>query len=166
MLKQVIIFGFLIIVQQNIFAQQTGYQSGSASANLIVPLSIEAGKGNLDFGDIIVGSSSFKEKIKPRSGKEFIVKGQANRNISVVFNNVLLNNHLWVSNNNGQSGTLPFTPKVILQNSKKVKSGDNIILEPNGLIGEIKFNVGGSIDIQANQPLGDYEGLFVISVSY
>ena len=153
-------------MQQNIFAQQTGYQSGTASANLIVPLSIEAGKGDLDFGDIIVINSSFREEINPSRGKEFIVKGQANRNISIVFNDVLLNNHLWVSNNSGQSGTLPFTPEVELKNSIKVKSGDNIILEPNGLIGEIKINVGGSIDIQANQPLGDYEGLFVISVSY
>lgn len=157
---------FLILLPSLLFSQSTGYQSGSASANLIMPLSIESGSGNLDFGDILISGNSKKETIRPKNGKEFIVRGQSNRNISVVFSKVELNNHVWVSNNSGESSTLIFTPDVQLENSSKIKSGDDLILQPNGLIGEVKFNVGGSIKVGGNQPEGDYEGLFVISVSY
>ncbi|MCB9220094.1 MAG: DUF4402 domain-containing protein [Ignavibacteriales bacterium] len=156
-----------MLIFQISHAQSTGYVAGGASANLITPLSIEAGSGDLDFGDILVSGKASKETIQPKSGKEFIVKGQPNRNISIAFNNVELNNYLWVSNNSGKSGTLKFTPNVVLKNkTKALKSGDNLILQPNGLIGEIKLNVGGSISISPNQPVGDYEGTFTVSVSY
>lgn len=156
----------LLFISSSIFGQNSGYQSGSASANLILPLSIETGAGDLDFGDILITGATQKKSISPRNGQQFIVRGQSNRNISVVFSQVELNNFLWVSNNSAESATLNFSPEVQLQNSNDIKSGENLILAPNGLIGEVIFNVGGSIEIEANQPEGDYEGIFVISVSY
>jgi len=147
-------------------AQNSGYQSGSASANLVMPLSIETGSGMLDFGDILVLPGGSTEIINPLSGKEFIVKGEAHRNVTVVFNDVELTNNLWLTNNNSKSGSLTFIPNVIQENSNVIRSGENVSLNPNGLIGELKFNVGGTIDIRANQPIGDYEGIFIISVSY
>lgn len=164
MYKYLKVLYFLSVV--SLFAQSPGYQSGSASANLIMPLSVESGAGDLDFGDILVSGSGSRETISPMNGKEFIVKGELKRNISVVFNDVELTNHLWLSKNNGVSGSLTFLPQVTLSNSANIKSGDTVILEPNGLIGETVLHVGGAIDIKPNQPVGDYEGIFVISVSY
>ncbi len=157
---------FILIIPYVLFGQTTAYQSGTASANLIMPLSIEAGNGDLDFGDILVTNSTRQETIRPENGKEFVVRGQANRNVTVVFSKIKLDNFKWVSNHSGESSTLTFTPEVLQKNSQKVKSGDNLILKPEGLIGEIKFNVGGSIKVKSNQPEGDYDGLFIISVSY
>jgi len=159
------IIGYFLIFT-NLISQNAGYQSGSASVNLIMPLSIEAAGGELDFGDIIVTNSPTLEKIHPQSGKEFVVKGQQNRNVSVVFNDVELNNHVWLSNHSGQAGNLTFVPEILSESSTYIKSGDNLILAPKGLIGEIKFQVGGSINLKANQPAGDYEGQFIISVTY
>ncbi len=157
---------FILLFSLNSYAQSIGYQTGTASANLILPLSIETGIGDLDFGEIIVNGTSSRERILPKNGKEFIVKGEASRNITVIFNDVELTNHLWLSNNSGENGKLVFVPDVVLENSQSVESGDNVILKPNGLIGEVKFHVGGIIDVDATQPLGDYEGVFVISVFY
>ena len=166
MLKEIKILLLFLIISSINFAQSTGYQSGSAGVNLVMPLSIQSGSGDLDFGEILVTNSTSKETIIPRNGKEFIVKGEARRNISVVFNDVELNNLLWLSNRSGTAGTLTFIPNVTLENSKKIKSGANIVLNQVGLIGEVKFLVGGSITIRKNQPAGDYEGLFIISVTY
>lgn len=158
---------FLICVGYlSILGQTTGYESGSATANLLMPLSIEEGNGNLDFGDIIISDSPRKEVLTPLNGKEFIVKGEANRSVTVNFDNVELNNFEWISLTGGQSGSLEFVPDVRVNNSQMVNSGEEIILNKNGLIGELKLNVGGSIDIKSSQPTGEYKGLFIISVSY
>lgn len=166
MLKEINIVFVLLLISSLVYGQETGYLSGSASVNLMMPLSIESGAGDLDFGDFLVTSSTSKETIKPKNGKEFIVKGEAKRNISVVFNDVELTNLAWLSGKNGIPGTLTFKPNVILDNNKKVLSGDNVVLDQVGLIGEVKIMVGGSIKIGKNQPVGEYEGLFVISVTY
>lgn len=160
------LFVFLFCISQLLIAQQPGYQSGTATVNLIMPLSIEAGNGDLDFGAIIYTGSPSTEVITPQNGKTFIVKGHIGRNISVVFNDVELTNYQWASNNSSELGTLRFIPEVMVENSSIISSGENLILQPQGLIGELKLNVGGSINLDANQPFGDYKGLFVISVSY
>lgn len=146
--------------------QTLGYQSGSATANLLMPLSIEAGNGDLDFGEIIISDSPRREVLNPTNGKEFIVKGEANRSVTVIFDNVELNNYEWISLTGGESGNLEFIPDVRVNNSQFINSGEEVILDKIGLIGELKLNVGGSIDIQSKQPSGEYKGLFIISVTY
>ena len=166
MLKEIKILFVILLLSSLIYGQETGYHSGSASVNLVMPLSIESGTGDLDFGDFLVTSSTSKETINPKNGKEFIVKGEAKRNISVVFNDVELTNLAWLSGKGGTPGALTFIPNVTLESNKKVKSGDNVLLNKVGLGGEVKILVGGSITIKKNQPVGDYEGLFIISVTY
>lgn len=147
-------------------AQNNGYSTSSASANLVLPLSIEAGNGDLDFGEIILTGSSFQKTIIPKNGKEFIITGQPRRAVTVIFDNVELNNLAWLSKNHGKAGNLIFYPNLLLDNSVQVNSGGNLTLRLNGLAGEIKLNVGGSIKINSEQPIGNYEGLFIISVTY
>ncbi len=166
MKSSTLIILFSLIITGFPIAQQTGYTSGSASVNLILPLSITAGNGDLDFGEIFVTSTGSLETIEPFSGKEFIVRGNPGRTISVMFDKVELNNYQWVSTSGGEISTLTFIPNVIEENSTTIQSGDNLTLRQNGLIGEVKLYVGGSIYIQPSQPIGDYEGLFVLSVSY
>ena len=150
----------------NVFAQSSSYQSAGAVANLLVPLSIETGIGNLNFGEILITGSNSEESIRPRDGKEFIVRGEANRSVTVNFNEIELTNLVWLSGHNGNKGSLTFEPNVISENSKRIRSGDSVNLLPNGLIGQLKFHVGGVIKIQPDQPIGEYEGIFIISVSY
>ncbi|MBK7107215.1 MAG: DUF4402 domain-containing protein [Ignavibacteriae bacterium] len=157
---------FTLISLTSLFAQQTGYISGNASANLIQPLSIEAGSGDLDFGEIIVSGSSFIEKIEPNFGKQFIVTGHPGKNITVRFSSVELTNYDWASNFGGNFGTLIFTPNVETKNSQKILDGNTLPLAQNGLIGELQIFVGGEIYINPKQEIGDYVGLFVLSVTY
>ena len=160
---------FIIIITifaSNIFAQQPGYISGEASVNLVVPLSVKSGAGDLDFGDILVTNSSFTETISPKKGKEFLVVGQPGRNVTIRFNSVELTNYQWASLNNGEMGQLKFIPNVVLQNSKKVIDGSAFPLNKKGLIGELILQVGGAITVNPKQPIGNYEGLFVLSVTY
>ena len=150
----------------SLVGQTPGYQSGTATANLLMPLSIEAGSGDLDFGDIIISDSPRREVLNPVNGKEFIVKGEANRSVTIIFDRVEMNNYDWISHSGGQSGNLKFVPDVRVNNTQMVRSGEELILNQNGLIGELKLNVGGSIDIKSKQPTGEYKGIFIISVSY
>lgn len=149
-----------------VLGQTLGYQSGSAAVTLLMPLSIEAGNGDLDFGDIIISDSPHHEILNPTNGKEFIVKGEANRSVTVIFDNAELNNYEWSSLTGSESGNLEFIPDVRVNNSQSVNSGEAIILDKNGLVGELKLNVGGSIEIKSKQPSGEYKGIFIISVTY
>ena len=49
---------------------------------------------------------------------------------------------------------------------KKLTSGKHYKLSNKGSIGTLDLLVGGSITVAANQPQGDYTGLFTITVSY
>ncbi len=164
MKKLFIVITFFFIT--SLFAQQTGYISGNATANLIQPLSIKSGVGDLDFGEILVSGSSFVEKIEPSFGKQFIVTGHSGKNVTVRFSSVELTNYEWASKFGGKLSTLTFTPNVISKNSLTILDGNSLPLVQNGLIGELQIYVGGEIRISPKQEIGDYVGLFVLSVTY
>jgi len=150
----------------NLFSQGNSSSSARATANLIVPLSIKAGKGDLDFGEIILTGLPIAETILPPNGKEFIVSGQKGRLVTVMFDKVKLNNSRWLNNTKSVYGELYFIPKMLTSDGVAISSGKSILLKPNNLIGEVKLFVGGTINIEATQTIGDYEGLFTISVAY
>lgn len=160
----IVLFSFISVTAIN--AQQAGYISGSASANLILPLSVEAKSGDLDFGNIIVSGSNYLAKILPTMGKQFIVTGHPGRNITVRFNSVELTNYEWASKYNGKLDKLTFIPKVELKNTQQISDGTNIPLVKNGQKGELQIFVGGEINIKPKQEVGDYIGLFILSVTY
>jgi hypothetical protein len=164
-MKKIFIIFIIFICTKN-FAQQPGYISGEASVNLIVPLSVQAGSGDLDFGEIIVTGSAFTEKIEPFSGKQFIVIGHPGRNVTIRFNAVELKNYSWASLNGGKLAKLTFIPKVITKNSQSLTDGSSFKLLKSGLVGELQVFVGGEISISSKQPIGQYEGLFILSVTY
>ncbi len=157
---------FLLIIPCNIFGQKLTTTSGGITANLIYPISLKSGAGNLDFGEIILTGLPIIEKIKPKAGKEFIIQGQKGRSVTVYYKNVSLFNYEWASKFGGKFGRLKFFPKVVNYNNKMIRNGESIFLKANGSIGEAKIYVGGKIKIRANQPIGVYRGSFVISVAY
>jgi len=163
--RQILILSIFLFYSTRSFAQFTSV-SGKAISNLIVPLSITAESGDLNFGQILLTGTPQKPKIKPKNGKLFEITGQPRREVTVTYNPVILTNSQWVAANSGQLGTIRFDPNVINDNGKKIKSGKSIRLKRKGLVGNEKLWVGGTLNVAANQPEGDYIGLFVISVSY
>ncbi|MBK8947014.1 MAG: DUF4402 domain-containing protein [Ignavibacteriae bacterium] len=156
----------IILLTKSFFAQQSGYISGNATANLIQPLSIKSGSGELDFGEIILTGSTFTERIKPNLGKQFIVTGHPGKNVTIRFSSVQLTNYEWVSKYGGKLGTLTFIPTLEAKNAKQIFDGISLPLIQNGLIGELQIYVGGEITINPKQEIGDYVGLFILSVTY
>lgn len=162
-MTRIIIIFFIYI---NILAQTSAYQSAEATANLIMPLSIEAVDGSLDFGEIVITNSPRTMYLAPEVGKKFIVKGDVNRSVVVTYNDVQLNNNLWVSNFGGINGNLTFIPEVKLKNLRILQSGSTIFLDKVGFIGKTEINVGGTIEVPSNQPVGNYTGSFIITITY
>jgi hypothetical protein len=158
---------FILLFSEPLFGQNVfNSESATASANLIVPISISATVGSLDFGEIILTGSPFISSIHPTNGKYFVINGHPGRGVTIIFNSIQLSNVNWVSTFGGSTGSLDFTPDVRLENGTQVLNGNSYILNLVSGTGELVLNVGGAIDIEADQPHGFYEGLFTITVSY
>lgn len=148
------------------YCQSIQSTTASATANLILPISISSWEGGLDFGDIILTGNSFESRIDPSNGELFIVTGHPNRNFTINFSPSALDNNVWVSNYGGMSGSLQFDPIVVDANYTPVNNGDTFTLIDWVSSGIYYLRVGGIINIDAQQPHGDYKGIFTITVSY
>jgi len=167
-MKKLFLISLIILSATPAIFSQTVFESQNAEAyaNLIVALSVTPTSGDLDFGEIILTGSPYSPAIGPKSGKLFVVNGHPARNITVTFNDIILDNNLWVAATGGAPGLLTFTPDVELDDATNVTSGSSHTLVLTGGVGEILFWVGGSISIAGTQAHGDYLGLFTLDVSY
>ena len=145
---------------------QTASNTASGSVNIILPISITSLGGNLDFGEILLTGSATSYQMLPAQGQFFQIMGHPGRSVSIIFNQVNLSNVVWVSLNGGTVGNLIFTPDVIDNQNHSIISGNFYPLLANGSTGILDIRVGGTINVSANQPHGDYVGTFTISVSY
>lgn len=159
------IFIILIILTSTAISQVTSTDA-VVTVNMLSPLAITAGAGNLDFGEIVMAGSPVTKTIQPVDGKAFNITGQPNLHITITYNSVTLTNSQWVSLYGGTIGSFTFTPNVQTSDFKKVRSGKQYKLSNKGTIGTLDLIVGGTINVAANQPQGDYTGLFTITVSY
>jgi len=167
MKKNIYILFIFLIPLTNIFSQkESASQSGIGVVYLIVPLSITATTGDLDFGEIILSSVASTETMLPSHGKLFVVSGHPNRDVTFTFISANMDNSAWVATTGGAVGNLMFVPDVELDSGTKVTNGDSHPLLLDNGIGKLDVWVGGSIDIAANQEHGDYTGLFTLSVTY
>lgn len=163
---KLLLISFIVILFAFNVNSQSASTTASGTVNIILPLSITSTGGSLDFGDIILTGTTTSYQISPIQGQYFQVTGHPGRSVSIIFNSVILSNEIWVGLNGGTVGTLPFTPEVVTGQNTAVSSGNFYPLFPHGLTGLLDIRVGGSIDISANQPDGNYIGTFTISVSY
>lgn len=145
---------------------QSASTTAAGTVNIILPLSITSTGGSLDFGDIILTGISTSYQIVPVMGQYFQITGHPGRPVSIIFSPVTLSNEIWVGLNGGTVGFLPFNPEVVSSQNIPISSGNFYPLLPNGTTGLLDIRVGGSIDISANQPDGNYIGTFTITVSY
>ena len=159
-----LIISIIILFISDCFAQRVT-QAASATVNLIVPLSITATQGSLDFGEIILTGRSFRKRIQPNKGQKFIINGHPGRKISIIFNSITLTNS-GSPQLIDRLGTLRFNPLLQSNSGVFISSGDTFILEENGKVGEFEIWAGGTIQIAADQPHGDYEGTFTLTVTY
>ncbi len=163
----------LLFICTELSLAQIYTSSASAYVNMIKPLSIISIKNNIDFGEIILTGSAFVRTLSPSSGAVFRIEGHPNRNVTISFNSTNLSNAQWVSQNGGTVGTLSYVPDVvhtgsssIYQNPFPVTSGSSYLLVNSGGIGVLYLWIGGRINVDSNQPIGDYQGTINITVSY
>jgi Domain of unknown function (DUF4402) len=158
---------FILVIILNSFALgQVTSADAVVTVNMLSPLSIATGAGNLDFGEIVLAGSPVTKTIQPVDGQVFNIIGQPNLHITITYNSVTLTNTQWVSLYGGTIGNIAFVPNVESSDFKKVTSGKQYKLSNKGSIGTLDLIVGGTITVAANQPQGDYTGLFTITVSY
>ena len=156
----------LVIIISSFALGQVTSADAVVTVNMLSPLSIAAGSGNLDFGEIVLAGSQVTKTIQPVDGQVFNITGQPNLHITITYNSVTLTNSQWASIYGGAIGNIAFVPNVETSNFRKVTSGKNYKLSNKGTIGTLDILVGGTITVAANQPQGDYTGLFTITVSY
>ncbi|NPV11699.1 MAG: DUF4402 domain-containing protein [Ignavibacteria bacterium] len=173
MKRSILLSVLLIFVASNIYAQSSASATATVLAQLKKGLSISLVGGNLDFGEIILNGSPQTPSIAPSAGANFRIIGHPNKNVTITFNNVTLNNNAWVSSNGGTNGTMVFTPSIkqtgsssTYESATDVVSGNSIPLVNVSGDGYLYLWVGGSLSIAANQPHGDYTGTFSITVAY
>lgn len=176
MKKLIFIFLFLIAVSNNfVFGQSTANTSADITLNLIKGLTLTTfGSNTLDFGEIVVTSSSQTVQISNQNGQMFRATGHPWRGVVVSYSSsVTLNNNAWVAVNGGTQSTLTFVTNVADGNyepnyaNNPVPSGSAGYLVPNSSgVGQGYLWVGGKIVVGANQAPGNYVGQLSVAIAY
>jgi hypothetical protein len=175
-MKSLTKLGVLIVflgLSSIMFAQSSANASATVTANLIKGLSISNFTGDLTFGEVILTGSAQTPSIASGSGVRFDVSGHPNRNVTVTFSGINLNNDAWVLLNGGTNGTIAFTPSVEHTGNSAtyttgivVTSGSTAQLVNTTGTGLLYLWLGGSLAVGATQPQGDYTGTFTMNVAY
>lgn len=172
MMKVAKILIVLLLFSRVAFSQVYS-SSAVARVNMIKPLSIVSIFDKVNFGEIFLTGSAFTRTLDPSNGAIFRVEGHPNRNVVISYNFTNLNNAQWVSQNGGTVGYLTYEPEVVHTGAsssynlpKPVLNGSSYQLVNSNGIGVLYLWIGGKIYINANQPIGDYEGTINITISY
>ena len=171
-----------IIVLYLLFLQSLVYsQIGSTTFDIPISISITSSlsisriSGDLDFGEVLSTASTQTLSRDPEFGVLFEVRGLFRERITVDYsNNVVLDNHNWVSfNGSGIEDDLTFTPNVrhtgrrsTYLNPRNLSDGRRIRLRNDNGVGKLFIWVGGDLEVNPNQNAGEYEGTFNITVAY
>lgn len=150
----------------------------NVSASSAIRVSVTKGigisqlSGDLDLGEVILNDAFTTVTKKPGNGLSFEISGSPYKSVIINYSNTELNNSFWISKYNGVDGILNFIPLVEYSTDRKFESinpvNNNNCLELNNNKGTgfVYLRVGGNLQINQNQPAGDYEGQFTITVSY
>ena len=164
---------FFFFLSFPLIAQTSASSSVNVTASLIRGLSISNIGGNLAFGEIILTGNAQTPSIAPQNGANFQVTGHPNKNVTITFNPVTLNNNSWAASNGGIAGTILFVPSIentgtssSYYSGNVVTSGQTYNLGNISGTGYLYLWAGGSLNIAADQPWGDYTGTLTITVAY
>lgn len=165
-----------ILIKDSLLMAQIDPAIFSLPVSLTVskPLIINKKAGTLDFGVIFSTTNTQTLTKSPETGVLFEVKGIVRERIIVNYsNNIVLDNSEYVALNGGNISNITFRSNVqhtssnsSYVNPKKLRDGGRIRLGNDNGIGKLYIWVGGDLEIQASQPIGDYKGSFNITVAY
>ncbi len=151
-----------------VICQPSVNSSATIKVKLIKSLKIEKVKGNLNFGEVILNGAGQNLLKNPADGIEFLILGHPEKEAVVSYQPALL-----YPDNQNTANTLLFLPAVFetgnninFTTPQNVKNGTAVHLENDDGTGVTFIWVGGKINVKANQPEGDYKGIFTISVAY
>lgn len=171
-IKFCVIF-ILLGFTSTLLAQSSANASATVTAQLKKGLSITGPAGALDFGEIILTGSAQTPTIAVGSGVRFDVTGHPNKNITITFSGINLNNDAWVLANGGTNATLAFTPSVehtgnssTYTTGTAVSSGGTVALVNTTGDGKLYLWLGGELAVGTSQAHGDYTGSFTMNVAY
>jgi hypothetical protein len=163
----------LVVPVTFIYSQSSGNAVAVVSAKLIKGLGTQSIGGNLNFGDIVLTNSSSTIYKNPDEGMEIKISGHPEKNIILTYQPIEINNSQWVAVNGGEEGALSFTPEIehtsgnaSYTNASPVVSGGTYTLQNSDGEGIMYIWIGGNIQINDNQPAGNYSGVFQINISY
>lgn len=166
-----------LLLSSNMFAQSSANATANVTISLKKGLAISnIGGSEISFADVVVTSSAQAPSVAAGNGAHFLVSGHPNKAVTMTFSTVSLNNDAWVTSMGGGTiSTMTFTPSMEETGSEavyasgspsSVTSGNSVNLVNVSGVGELNLWVGGSMAISADQPQGDYEGSFSVTVTY
>lgn len=147
-----------------LWSQNSSQCSANVTASLVQGLSTQLINPNLDFGETILDGNASVLNKDPQKGINLKISGHPRKDVIFNYSPVQLTS---------SSGSLNFTPDVRHTNADPVYSDPVTVADGCGVPlknlngdGVLYLWVGGNINIQKNQPAGDYSGSFLITVSY
>jgi hypothetical protein len=154
------------------YSQKSSDLTVLITANLTKEQGMEL-PGNLNFDQIDLANSSSVISRTPNKGIKIKIVGRPDKKIVLKYSSIDINNFQWASQNEGEKGTISFTPNIECTFSSpsyskplSLKSGSSYSLpnfDGNGLL---YIWIGGKIKIDDNQPPGNYAGILQIKISY
>jgi len=163
----------VLIFIQLTYGQDRAQGDISVNATLVKGIQLNRASGNLDFGEIVLSPSTTSVRKSPENGVVFVLNSHPNKSISISFSTATLSNSGWANENGGTNSSIIFTPEIVQTgiNSNFVDpitllSGTSVIPPTSSGIALMNIWIGGTLDIQPNQPQGDYTGTLVISLTY
>ncbi len=163
----------MLFISPNIYSQAKQTGTANIRISLVKSLNLRTVQGDLDFGEIIQSSASLNMSITPNKGLLLEVNGSPGKKVYVNYSDVTLNNEQWTNSIGGEKGLMKFSPKVEhtkanmnYSDASKISSGKAYSLEESSGDGLLYLWVGGKINIEQSQPVGNYEGQFSVTVSY
>ncbi|MBK8947015.1 MAG: DUF4402 domain-containing protein [Ignavibacteriae bacterium] len=169
------IFVLLIMISScKLFAQSNFNATVDINISLNNGLALNKIKGDLDFGEIIYTGNNLTLSKIPESGIEYEVTGFRRRYVTVSYSrNVYLNNYNWVNINGGTNGTIRFRTVARHTNGNinyigatNLGNDSRVRLSNTNPLGKLYIWIGGNLTINSNQPYGDYNGTFSLTVEY
>ena len=156
------------------FSQSVVNSTTPIRATIVQGLSIShEEKTSLEYGEIVLSGQAVTTSIKPSNGAVLLVEGGPDKNVTITYSPAILSNETWAKQNSGQKSQMVFTPDLentgknnLYLNPSKIVSGNSYKLEKVKNDGRLYLWVGGSIYVNKTQAEGDYQGTFVVNVTY
>ena len=171
-MKTLKIFILFMLLSLSVLSAQNRYvASVPIHVSLVKGLSLNIMKNNLDFGEVILSRTGTLIKKSATEGIIFEISGNPNKNVAINYSTTNLTNSAWSEIFGGTKGNINFIPDVFVSTEKKqselqkIENGNLVNIDKSN-DRKILVNIGGYLNVAANQPAGNYIGNIYLTVSY